>query len=1153
MPSARRLATGANATPQKKQQRDNDTERPHIHSSSHLISNSCYIRGVDTGLPLHYTHHSSNFVSMDNAILAQIDEACFRLYNPRGPNDRLAAEQVLSPLFPTFAESTFGSVSNANPSVPMTPYEAVVHCEMVLERSQSPYAHTFVTGHLKTLVTGHFSLFTPAQKIELRNFVLNFLNQHLSLPPFVESGLAQLFCVVTKLGWFNDEVFRTALSDVSVFSNASTHHQIIGVQILGQLVAEMNQPSSTKNMTRHRKTAVNFRDTQLMQIFQISLNALKSLVSKGISLEKRDMNRMQEGVLTLMRNCLQFDFIGTNPDESSDDVGSIQLPSQWQPLICDGDTLQTIYDAYKRFPPPQSSIAMECLSMISSTRRSIFSEENRTKFLSWVLDATGETLRTQIGLQDANNFHEFCRMLARLKMVHQLTELVDKPQFMDWIELVTRFTVKSFEPTCWRTHSVLYLIQFWARMVATFPNSSGQRQSAYDTLEKMSVEVTKGFIESRIQSVGTGVEDDGGLFSGDEGSLSAILEHLANMARLRYEDTSAFIGNVFDVLAREYQDAIKIASSEIVSEELKARLDVVEAKFTWCVHIMGACVCARTPYQSAEEHDLIDGDLVSKIFQLMNVNQSWVNQSGSAFGNEKLDLSFLYFFQQFRKSYISLGESVQRQSRVYQRLQEVFNLGDQNSVLNVVVQKLGHNLRFWANSQAIIKGTLELLNDLASGYSSVKLLRKAETTQIILANHNSENFPFLDILGNFPSRVLYYSALCRLLFASDEDQDIQFFDFVASWTRRFDEFLPVTDVTVYRQPHVKTLLEGLFRDLRGFVSACSTKRQYMLFFDWFYPYCPVLVRALEANCDNTCAQAILKFFNEFAQNKSQRLNFDVSSRNGILLFRETSKVVSTYGRLALSSTVQDDSMKWVQQYKGFTMCFNILRWSLSGKYVNFGVFGLYNDPALTDALDVIFQLLVRTPQGDLLQYHKLALAVFAFLDVFSAEQLQSLTDIPTTVFAYVLRAYHIASYVLKQSLMANSATPNKPQQNNPAGQFLVRRAQETPEIFPFLLVRLLEVVLFEDSPNQWSLSRPLLPLILLQKDYFDYYTSQLVSSQLSERREILSKAIQQLMDGVEYNLYPKNRDRFTQQLLNFRREMSNQYVVLLSLPQNGSV
>lgn len=40
---------------------------------------------------------------------------------------------------------------------------------------------------------------------------------------------------------------------------------------------------------------------------------------------------------------------------------------------------------------------------------------------------------------------------------------------------------------------------------------------------------------------------------------------------------------------------------------------------------------------------------------------------------------------------------------------------------------------------------------------------------------------------------------------------------------------------------------------------------------------------------------ILKLFAELVQNRSQRLQFDISSPNGILLFREASKVICTYG------------------------------------------------------------------------------------------------------------------------------------------------------------------------------------------------------------------------------------------------------------------
>lgn len=41
-----------------------------------------------------------------------------------------------------------------------------------------------------------------------------------------------------------------------------------------------------------------------------------------------------------------------------------------------------------------------------------------------------------------------------------------------------------------------------------------------------------------------------------------------------------------------------------------------------------------------------------------------------------------------------------------------------------------------------------------------------------------------------------------------------------------------------------------------------------------------------------------------------------------------------------------------------------------------------------------------------------------------------------------------------------------------------------PEILQRILASLLNIVMFEDCKNQWSMSRPLLGLILLYEDYF---------------------------------------------------------------------
>jgi len=326
----------------------------------------------------------------------------------------------------------------------------------------------------------------------------------------------------------------------------------------------------------------------------------------------------------------------------------------------------------------------------------------------------------------------------------------------------------------------------------------------------------------------------------------------------------------------------------------------------------------------------------------------------------------------------------------------------------------------------------------------------------------------------------------------------------------------------------------------------------MLFFDWFYPFSTVLLKGISANYDNRVMVSVLRFFSEFVQNKSQRLNFDVSSPGGILLFRETSKIVCTAGGLLLGKTVSE-SRKWQDLYKPVSLCFNILRWALVGKYVNFGVFSLYNDQAFNDAMSMYFQLLVHVPLADMMSFPKLTQSSILLFQVFSSDQIQALSDIDSQVFLYMMQLCaeglkssdsqvssqiaisidYIFTFVVKQKMLSNT------------DHYLVIRTGENPNVVTFIMSRLLELVLFEDHPSQWTFTRALLPLVLANKEFFDFYTTTLVKGQLPERREVLQKSILGIMEDVEFSLLPRNRDKFTQQLINFRREIVSSYITLV--------
>lgn len=135
---------------------------------------------------------------------------------------------------------------------------------------------------------------------------------------------------------------------------------------------------------------------------------------------------------------------------------------------------------------------------------------------------------------------------------------------------------------------------------------------------------------------------------------------------------------------------------------------------------------------------------------------------------------------------------------------------------------------------------------------------------------------------------------------------------------------------------------------------------------------------------------VLKLFAELVQNRSQRLQFDISSPNGILLFREASKVICAYGTDFLGSITSFPFVTFIhnqynliagnrilslevpknQEYpmrlKGISICFTILKAALCGNYVNFGVCKLYGDETLENVLDIAAKLILTIPQTDLM-------------------------------------------------------------------------------------------------------------------------------------------------------------------------------------------
>ncbi|XP_066888403.1 ran-binding protein 17 isoform X4 [Kogia breviceps] len=1047
--------------------------------------------------------------------LAELEVLCTHLYIGTDLTQRIEAEKALLELIDS--------------------PECLSKCQLLLEQGTTSYAQLLAATCLSKLIS-RVSPLPIEQRIDIRNYILNYVASQPKLAPFVIQALIQVIAKITKLGWFEVQkdqfVFREIIADVKKFLQSgesgqpclvpdlsgngfsfsllrtmyglyyvegTVEHCIIGVIILSELTQEMNLVDYSRPSAKHRKIATSFRDTSLKDILVLACSLLKEVLAKPLNLQDQGQQNLVMQVLKLVLNCLNFDFIGSSADESADDLCTVQIPTTWRTIFLEPETLDLFFNLYHSLPPLLSQLALSCLVQFASTRRSLFSSPERAKYLG--------------------------------NLIKGVKRILENPQHWE------------FAP-----NSVHYLLTLWQRMVASVPFVKSTEPHLLDTYAP---EITKAFITSRLESVAIVVRDSLDDPLDDTATVFQQLEQLCTVSRCEYEKTCTLLVQLFDQNAQNYQKLLHSTSGITVD------MAIQEGRLAWLVYLVGTVVGGRLTYTSTDEHDAMDGELSCRVFQLISLMDTGLPQCS----NEKIELAILWFLDQFRKTYV--GDQLQRTSKVYARMSEVLGITDDNHVLETFMTKIVTNLKYWGRCEPVISRTLQFLNDLSVGYILLKKLVKIDAVKFMLKNHTSEHFPFLGIsdsysLSDFRCRTTFYTALTRLLMVDLGEDEDEFENFMLPLTVSFETVLQIFNNN-FKQEDVKRMLIGLARDLRGIAFALNTKTSYTMLFDWMYPtYIPILQRAVEQwYGEPACTTPILKLMAELMQNRSQRLNFDVSSPNGILLFREASKMICTYGNQILSLGSLSKDRIYPMKLKGISICYSALKSALCGNYVSFGVFKLYGDNHFDNVLQAFVKMLLSVSHSDLLQYRKLSQSYYPLLECLTQDHMTFVTNLEPPVLLYILTSIseglstldtvvssscctsldYIVTYLFKH-IAKEGRKPLRCREAAQAGQRLLHFMQQNPEVLQQMMSVLMNTIVFEDCRNQWSVSRPLLGLILLNKKYFSELRASLINSQPLPRQEVLAQCFRNLMEGVEQNLSVKNRDRFTQNLSVFRRDMA---------------
>lgn len=138
----------------------------------------------------------------------------------------------------------------------------------------------------------------------------------------------------------------------------------------------------------------------------------------------------------------------------------------------------------------------------------------------------------------------------------------------------------------------------------------------------------------------------------------------------------------------------------------------------------------------------------------------------------------------------------------------------------------------------------------------------------------------------------------------------------------------------------------------------------------------------------------------------------------------------------------------------------------------------------------------------------------------------------------------IVTYIFKQLQSKVTTFPNSKKKlrrhaDSARNDAFLKMVDVHSSILKNILATIFNAVMFEHYHNPYTMSRPLLGLILLYEDCFRQLRENVIRMQPVERQSMMDQWFEKLMEGVDRNLLTKNRNRFTQNLSMFRRDIND--------------
>ncbi|OMJ88404.1 hypothetical protein SteCoe_9623 [Stentor coeruleus] len=899
---------------------------------------------------------------------------------------------------------------------------------------------------------------------------------------YVIGGLTKSLARICRLGWIDLEPVKSVIVNIESLLILNPSKLEAALKFFQELISEINEPLKYRSLTLNRKIAQFFKEDMLGKIFSYCLALLPNVKSLN---ENALLN-----LLNVLILCLSFEFYSTVSDDIGEDNPGLYMPSSWKVYFENPDFFE-----YLRFIIVNSSgeievAAFRLLNYFGTVKKSVFSSntELRSNYIGKYLKISEQLCLSKVISGDS--LFQFMTGLKNFFNNFGLKEVSENQLFHSWIQIFKGFCTNLFTRddaifSSYESSIIIWSYLSYESHVYNLPIISAQIVSLFKSFLGLTL------ANARSEIIIENIE-----------GIREQVDMIADFSLYYYSD-------LMKEMHERYFEVLELYESTQNQE--------FQAKLAWLIIIASAFVSLRDVKNYMNEGNM-DANMAHLIFQLITkIPEKELS----------LHIAIIVFLTNFSKAYVNCPDC---------QIWTIFNPLNENleetsiQIISLIIEIIFKHLSD-CNNKFLIKYSLELFEFLAKGYYSNILLVKVPLIQNFMINYSNYSL----CLADSKIRAQLFSNLAHLWISETVGREL-------------DNFLYPIGEMISMNISIKNprFFEFLFRELQGICSAISGQKKFLEFFDWFIEKIEVLMIVCQNFLlEEVVMQSLLKFLVEVTDGKNARIKFPDSSGNGVLLFKKLSEVLVPYGNY-----LADHAME-VTNFQGkVKRIIGILKNLTSGGYVCFGVFEIYNDTCFIETLKMSFRLIDLLILTQITTYTKLIDNLYDYIEILSRNFSKLIFQhIPlpsiSTLISYLKSG--IKSSTIKHCISsANSTTyitesiiilsKNPSTSRLQLQEFLSQISQTISELLEIII----EIIILEDSNFMWSLSKPLLGLIIINENNYENvvrYALNKVSNNPAYQDE-LGKSLTHLMDNVPRTLDCKSKETFGKNFSELRSVIS---------------